>query len=82
MEYEEDDFESSHSENENIELEGIDGINKPLLLTADDDNVFSLSSSYDNYVDYNKSSDKIKIPKYMRDPDVIEFHEDSREIYS
>ena len=32
----EDDFSSSHSDNESIELEGISGIDKPLVLTADD----------------------------------------------
>ena len=34
----EDDFSSSHSDNESIELEGISGIDKPLVLTADDNN--------------------------------------------
>lgn len=33
----EDDFSSSHADNETIELEGIDGINKPIILTVDDD---------------------------------------------
>jgi hypothetical protein len=32
----EDDFSSSHSDNESIELEGIEGIHKPLVVSADD----------------------------------------------
>lgn len=69
----EDDFESSH-ENEDVELSGIDdNSNNVGLLTADNE------LDFDEDIKEKEEEGSIQIPKYMQNSDtteVIEYHED------
>ncbi len=72
----EDDFESSHSEDENIELSGIESLSVDSvgLLSAIDD-IYSIEDDDDS----STKPGKIKVPSYMKSGEgrkVVEYHEE------